>query len=354
MALEFFTGFDHYATADLLSGVTPRWNSYLSATIQSSVVRSGSSALNVGSSISYIHKMGLSNATTRILGFAFRHAGSLAETRCIAALSDGSPATAGNCQVGIRLQTTGAIGVYRGVSPGGASGTQLGSNSTNLLSANTWYYIELVVTHSNTVGTVDVYVNGTTSGWISLTGQDTMETANAYSNAFGFACSSNSVNQYFDDVYTVSGSGGTHTTRLGDVKCVAVNASTGDGAVAQFTPSTGTDNGAMVDEATPDGATTYNESTVVSNIDTYAFPAIGASGTIYGCQIHDWVAKTDAGTCDAQTVARISATNYFGTQTGVSTSYGYLSHLYETSPATASAWTASEIDGAEFGVKHTA
>jgi hypothetical protein len=269
-------------------------------------------------------------------------------------LSDGSPGTAGNCQVGLRLTTTGNIGVYRNCAIGASSGTQLGSDSANALTANTWYYIELVTTTDNSTGTVAVYVNGSVSGWINLTGQDTQQSANAYTNAFALGCSSNAVNQYFDDVYTVSGSGGTHTTRLGDVKCVAVNASTGDGAVAQFTPSTGTDNGAMVDETTPDGDTTYNASAAAGNIDTYAFPAIGVSGTIYGLNIHNWVLKTDAGTCDAQSVARISSTNYLGTQTGVSTSYGYLSELYEQSPATTAAWTEAEIDGAEFGVKHTA
>lgn len=355
MALDYFTGFDHYATADLTLGVTPRFTAIQNATIASGSARNGANGLSLSvGNTAWVKHTSLANAATRVLGFAFRATDTTAGTRVIAALSDGDPITAGNVQVGLQITTAGKLAVYRGRALGtGTGGVQLGSDSTNVLSSNTWYYIELVVTVHNSTGTVAVFVNGTTSGWINLTSQDTQETAAAQINAFGFnGITSGGVS--IDDVYCLSGSGGARTTRLGDVKAVAVVASSGDGALGQFTPSSGTDNGAMVDETTPNSDTDYNESTSVANIDTYAFAALGSVGVIYGLNLHNYVKKTDAGTCDGQGVARIGSTNYLQTQRAVATSYGYSTDLMEQSPATVADWTPAEVDGAEFGVKHAA
>lgn len=359
MALDFFTGFDHYATADLTLGVTSRFTSIQNATVASGSARNGSNGLSLSiGATAWVKKTGLSNAATRVLGFAFKATDILSDAfRAIASLADGDPETA--AQVSLVVTDTGAISVYRATP--GAGGRNLGSNSggtllgtsTNTLSSNTWYYIELVVTVNNTTGTVEVYVNGTKTGWIDLTSQDTQASSSAQANAFGFN-GRNSGGVSIDDVYCLSGSGGVRTSRLGDVKCVAVVASAGDGAVGQFTPSSGTDNGAMVDDAAPNSDTDYNASSSVGNIDTYAFASLGSVGTIYGLNLHNFVKKTDAGTCDAQGVVRISSTNHLQTQRAIGTSYGYSTDLLEQSPATVANFTAAEVDGAEFGVKHAA
>lgn len=358
MALEFFTGFDHYATADLTLGVTSRFTSVQNASIQTTTFRNGSRALNLSSgSASDAKKTGFGNNVTHVLGFGFQSEdvlGSQNPGLVFAAISDGDPES-GVVNIGLALDSSAKLEVYRGRLLGATTGgTKLGSSSTNALSSNTWYFIELVITVNNSTGTVEVFVNNTKSGWIDLSSQDTQSGSNAYSNAFGFGGLTAGENVFFDDVYFLSGSGGSRTTRLGDVKAVAVVASSGDGAVAEFTPLTGTDNGAMVDETTPNGNTDYNESTSVGNIDTYAFAALGSVGTIYGLNLHNYTQKTDAGTCDAQGVARISSTNYLQTQRGQSTSYGYNTDLLEQSPATAADFTPSEINGAEFGIKHAA
>lgn len=354
--LDFFTGFDHYATADLTTGVTPRFTSLFGFDVSTSAARTGSRGLrpSAGAS-SVIINTSLANAATRILGFAARFGSSTAADRVFAAFGDGDPGDASFVQIGLSLSTAGKLRVWRGRQLGAnAGGTQLGSDSTNTISSNTWYYFELVVTFHGSAGSVEVYVNGSKAGWIDLSAQDTTNTANAYANAFGFGGRSGSFDDDYDDVYVVSGSGGTHTTRLGDVRARSVVASAGDGAVAQFTPSSGSDNGAMVDDTVPNGDTDYNESSSVGDVDTYAFASLGATGQVFGLQVHNQVRKTDASTGEAQGVARIGGTNYLGTQVPLGTSYGYLTHLWEESPATLAAWTGSEADGAEFGLKHSA
>lgn len=354
MALEWFCGYDYMsAMSELTTGIAPQITADAFSAIDTGVVRTGRASVRLGNSTTYFHKSNMTDAATRIVGTALRVADPLAVGQePIIVLGDAGIASA-NAQVALVITTAGKLAVYRNRGQGSTGGTQLGSDSTNILSASTWYFVELVATIHNSTGVVEVYVNGSKSGWIDLTGQDTQHTANAVSNAVAL-CGRGSSAVYFDDTYILRTTGGVRTARLGDVKAVYKIASSGDGAVAQFTPSSGTDNGAMVDDVTPDDATTYNASATVGFIDTYAFAAIGTVGTIYGLHNHSRLAKSDAGTCDAQTVQRTSATNYFGTQLGTSTTWGYQSTLYEQSPATTADYTASEIDGSEFGTKHTA
>jgi len=53
-------------------------------------------------------------------------------------------------------------------------------------------------------------------------------------------------------------------------------------------------------------------------------------------------------------VSRIGGVNYDGTGTVVGSDWTFQRDIKRVSPATSTAWTVSEIDGAEFGVKVTA
>lgn len=202
----------------------------------------------------------------------------------------------------------------------------------------------MTVLVSDTVGTVTVSVNGSTTGWHSLTGQDTQNGGAAQISAFGLG-GMGGISQ-FDDVWMAA-------TNLGDCRVTPINASTGDGTLADFTPSSGTDNGAMVDETTPDGDTTYNSSTVAGNRDTYNFPASGITGTtVHGVKVMNYCKKQDAGTVSIKPVVRISGINYEGTEQFLPTTYSHVTQQYDVSPASLAAWTVAEIDGAEFGIRH--
>lgn len=348
MALEFFTGFDVHADAQLQLG---RFTQTQNVSVSTSTFRNGtrSMALTVGAT-AYAVLVNLSNAATRIMGFGFYATSVLGGGRMLAGFGEGAaPTTAGNAQVCIGLNASGQIAAYRGRALGLDSGGTLLGTSTNNLSASTWYFIELQVLHHASAGTVNVFVNNV--NWLTLSGINTIQTANAYSNSIGFN-GENSAGYHVDDIYVVTGSGGTHTTRLGDVRAVALNASTGDGTHADATPSSGTDNGAMVDEVTPDDDTTYNIFDA-ADIDTYNFPAAGVVGTVIGVQVLNYVRKTDTGAATARGKALIGGTLYNGTAFNPGTSYSYNSHIWEVSPATSVAWTISEIDGAEFGLERT-
>jgi hypothetical protein len=48
---------------------------------------------------------------------------------------------------------------------------------------------------------------------------------------------------------------------------------------------------------------------------------------------------------------RIGSTDYVGSTLGLSSSYQNLGQIYDNSPATATSWTVSEVNGLEAGYK---
>lgn len=345
MSLKFFTGFDHYANADLKTGVTPRFtDAFVGTGITSSNPRNGSQCLRLSSASDYVYLANLSNDVTNVLAGALRLE-AFDAGRVFMAISDGSPLTAGNVQVGLAVNGTGKIQLFTGRALGSASGgTQLGSDSTNALTLNTYWHIQLLVTVNGSTGIAQVWVNGDKTDWIDLSNVDTQSTANAYANAFGLGGVSGALS--FDDVYF-------DTQLNGDCKCTALSASTGNGTDTDSTPSTGTDRGAMVDDATPNGDTDYNAFASVNQKDTYNFAALTGTvnGTILGLNTHNFVKKTDAGACDARSKYLIGGVRYNGTTRSISQTYGYITDLTTVSPATSAAWTPTEIDAAEFGIE---
>lgn len=333
MAIRHVDGFDDYATADL-TGIYQSVGAF--TTIQSTTKRTGASALRTQSG--NLDALILTNPGTAtaggIMGFAYRVEALAAEELC--GFVDN-----GTIQVAVYTRADGKLEVRRGI-----NGTVL-ATSTNALLANTWYWIEFKATINDTTGVIELRVNGSSTGWIPSTGSlDTQVTANA--SFTQWAISTGSIG-YFDDLYFADGS----SDFKGDSKVVTVIASAGDGALAEWTPSSGTDNGAMVDEATPNGDTDYNLSSTLNQKDSYAFAALGVAGTIHALQVNNWVKKTDAGSRGIKGLARISATNYLGTELMLGTTYVQAKEVWETSPASAAAWTVSEIDGAEFGLQLT-
>jgi hypothetical protein len=346
MALEFIAGFEHALTANLGVGYFTL-NSSLS--ISTTQARTGTRALS--GSAGYVYKTGLSNEAFRVVGLGWRTTDVTLASRVIIALSDGVPSTAANVQVGMTVNIDGSVSAVRGraVQAPSGTGTVLGTSAPGVLISNTWHYIELSATIHSSAGTVDVHIDGINV--LSLTSQNTQSTANAYANAFGIGASGNSNVSYHDDVYCLGGTGGVRTTRIGPCRVTGIVASIGDGSVAQFTPLSASDNGAMVDDATPDDDSTYNSSGTIGFIDTYNFAAIGYTGTVHGLMVRN-DCRSDSGAAGIRNVTRIGSTNYFSSVFALSTSYVMYTNLRETSPATSTAWTIAEIDAAEFGVEH--
>lgn len=343
MAIRFVDGFDHYATADRFA----KWSTSDTTEIVASPTRHGAGAARMAGLgyLTFTNPAG-GNATV-ILGCGFR-VSALGNTGTCFYLGDGGTGSAA-CQVGVKLKPDLTFQVGRGGTGVGdvAAFTAVLGTTTNALLLNTWYWVELKVTIHASAGTVELRVNDAV--WLNLTGVNTQATANATANVFGLGGCAGFT--YFDDVYVGDGT----STFLGDAKVVTVIASPGNGALTDWTPSTGTDHGAMVDDLTPT-TTDANSAGTVGQRDSYNFAALGVTGTVQAVQLNNWCRKSDTGPRSAGGFTRIGSTNYDGTNTVALSDSSYIDvrELWPTSPATAVPWLVSEIDGAEFGVRVTA
>lgn len=223
------------------------------------------------------------------------------------------------------------------------------ATSTNTLSANTWYFIEvkMKITNATTAGDVEVYVDGVlfmTTGVI-----DTQNGGTATCNGvrFGHGSSSGHIARYGSWYLT------TGTTPLGDVKVSTLYAN-GNGAVQDFSASSGSDHSLLVDETSPNDDTDYVFSSTANHRELFTLSSLtDTPATIHAVRVNNYAKKTDPGLCKVKPAIRVSSANYEGTEVGVSDSYTHISGLWTTNPNTAAAWDAAGVNAIEAGILRT-
>jgi hypothetical protein len=156
----------------------------------------------------------------------------------------------------------------------------------------------------------------------------------------------------YDDLYLCDLSGSVNNDFLGPRQVEAVLPN-GDTASKDWTPSSGTDHYAMVDEAGPDNDTTYIEANVAGYKDLFDYGALSRiTSGINGIQINSDVRCTDSNQFNLLQVAKSGSTESDGTAVAVnSTSFKTKARILEQDPSTLAAWTASAVNAAQFGVK---
>lgn len=339
MTLLFVDGFDHYVTADINKKWTSSSNSIISTTVTR---RAGSSSLSSNSTGASAIKT-ISASSTLITGFGYYCTALAGSEHTIVAFQD-----TGTSQITLTARPDGTLAVKRGNS----AGTLLGSTTYNI-NAATWVFLELKVTFSQTVGTVEVRANGATI--LSLSGIDTCNTANTTANGLYVSTGLQSpATYYFDDCYVCDGLGSTNNNFLGDIR-VDTLFPTSDGNYTAFTPSTGSSHYVLVDETAPN-TTDYNSGANVGDRDSYGLSNLSAlsSQTVYGVQVNAALLKDDAGAKSASTFVRSNTTDGDGASTPLGTSLSYLQQVYELNPDGNVAWTETTVNAMEAGVRVTA
>jgi hypothetical protein len=256
--------------------------------------------------------------------------------------------TSSTIEVGVTVTSAGALRVYRS-----SNGTSLGESSTGLIEPNKWYYLELKCTHANSPsGSFEVHLDG--ANVVDDTGIDALNSAIPDTvRLTGRSTTSNTQNADFDDFYVLTTTGSPDDF-LGP-RHVYTIFPTGAGDSTQFTPNTG-NNWAAVDDNGHDTNTTYIESNVENNKDLYAFGDL--SGTVVGitaAAVYGIVTKTDVSAFDFIGVAKSNGDEADAAPDLVNPSsagtYEAAAGIFLTDPDTASAWTQSGINAAQFGLK---
>ncbi len=336
MALIFCDGFDHVDDGyELL-----KWDAYASASSVDYASTHGVGdtwGCRLGTSgLAYILKNLPASYSTLIVGCRFKFL-SLSSTNQVFTFGDN-----GTSQVEMLVFSDGSIHFYRGGS------TDIASSATGIISIETWYYIEFKIVFNNTTGSIVCKVDGVEK--INQTSIDTVASANESANQVYIYANGNYV--YPDDFYVCDTSGSLNNDFLGDVSIKTLYP-TSDGTYSQFTPSTGSDHYALVDDPQLVADTDHNESSTVGHKDSYGVTTYSESGDILAVQICAAVRNTDTGSMAVRTLCRSGTTpaDNEGNSFQLSQTMKGAMTIYEQEPTDTVAWTAAKVNAAEFGLK---
>ena len=157
-----------------------------------------------------------------------------------------------------------------------------------------------------------------------------------------------------DKCYLTDDSGTMNTGYLPDNVAIYTSfASPGNGTFTEMTPSTGSDHGAMVDDTSADGDTTYLSVSGAAKKNTFNhadFSSIG-SQHVYGLKQVANAMKMEPGYRRFRPLAYVQAREYFASvdyDLGVGY-FDWCQHVWETNPHTGQRWTVAQINSSEFG-----
>ena len=337
MGLIKADGFDAYTT------LSQRWNSSSAGVISTTTPRTGRACWQSNNGVlKHVFPTGDAHATF-VVGFAC--------WRDTIATGSGYLYLYGDNGVTHHITLTinglGGGDIRRGTS----AGTVLATFPTDTFPQAAWFYGELKVLLSDTVGTVQLRANGNPTPIVNLTAQDTKNAGTnlTFDSIALLSQGGGSPVWRFDDLYICNGAGSVNNDFLGDSE-VNTLLPIADGPSVAFTPSTGSDHYALVDEIPP-STSDYNTGATDGDRELYQFTGLTAtSGIIRAVATYPHVAKVGTDPKFIQDTVRIGATDYDAASVALGTGFVYVPRIREVSPATAAAWSVAEVNAARFGV----
>jgi len=277
---------------------------------------------------------------TVVVGFALKVDG-LSETTDLLRWYEGEAPY----HLGLQVCNSGAIRLNR-------AGTTLpGESVSNVIAPNAWYYVEVRVTIHDTNGSYEVRVNGVTVA--SGSGLDTRNGGTGLVDRVQFRSltSTTSYLVYYDDIYVLNAQGVMNNTFLGSQVVEAIYPATT--VQAGWTPSSGTNNAALVDENPANDDADYVSSNVVGNKDLYSVASLShITGNIKGVQVNVDARVTDAIPLNLRPLLKTGGVETpQGGQSVVNTGYKAFTMLQEQNPDTDQPWTAAEVNAVQAGIE---
>jgi len=323
---------------DTSSSLTPRWSIETvigdTPVISAANGRRSTSALAascVTSGVSQIRAQSYASSTHVVAGFAIR-AFEIAKGRCYFRFAKG---------------TTNLVSVDV-ASSGNISATIAGVTytSTKTLDANVSYHVQIGVVIGDS-GSLEVRVNGSSSGWISASAIDTKPGSDANVDVFrmrfeGGSFSGTKPVFYIDDFTLTYGN---ELKWLGDVRVDALDL-TANATPQDWTPDTG--NAWERLNATAGyitGATLGDES--LFELADYGAPTTA----IHGVVVNASARKTDAGSRSFNIEAKSDSTTSASIDIALGDAATEYRYTLLNDPNTAAAWTDGGIDALQVGAK---
>jgi hypothetical protein len=334
MALLFMDGFDHYTVNQRPD---KKWTGSSFITISSSYARfSGQGLFITSGGYAQLCDIGV-NKSTIYFGMAVKK------------ISGGNPAVSTSYPLLMFLDESGVnqvllcVNSAYGIVAYDGSPSLLGSSSDGVIPDQKWFYLEVKVTISATVGEVTARVNETQV--LNLTSQDT-KNGSDYIRQFRITAINMNLDTNFDDIYIDD------AQFHGDCRIRTFMPDSISGTNNDFTASAGNKD-ECVDEAQSNEDTDYITSDTVNNKQTFGITT-GALGTVIGIQLNNHCKLDEAGTRKITPLIRSNSTNYSGTETDqIPADYNFESEIFEDDPDDSNPWTQTKLEAAEFGLEIT-
>ncbi len=264
-------------------------------------------------------------------------------------------AAAGGILAFIRVVSDGSVEWWTG--PNTTLGTLIGATAAGLVSVSNYQHIGYEWKFDATVGYLRIWVNRTRADDPDFD-SGLIDTTNFFTTGQWHQLAWNPKG-YIDDVYWGDGAGAAPWNAfLGDERVEfqvpLTDADGGGGSFQEWTPSTGTDHGALVDEIPPDNFSTYVASATIGQRETFKFPPIAAlEGTVDGHQYMPHMVKDNPGGRQVATLLDVSGTTANGSSYGVAQTTGkyYLQVFQANTPGGDIPWTVATTNIAQGGVE---
>ena len=334
MTLLFMDGFDHYSDTQKFEKSV---ESEFISTFGNAYGRFGTPGFRLTSSNYYVVINSRVNKSTLYTGIAIKKTiGGNPEYTVgypfITFLDD-----SGEIQVRLHVSSTYEILAYNG------AGTLLGTSAEDVFPNLKWFYFECKVTISDTVGVVEVRING--NQVLNLTSKDT-KFGSDYIRKIVLRCLNSNLDCYYDDLYFDD------SQFHGDVR-VRTFMPDADGNSVDFTRSGGSNDYECVDETLLNEDTDYIYSSTLNHKSIFGITT-GSVGTVKGIQLNNTVRDDAAGSRKITPIIRSNSTDYSGTETEqIAANYKVFYEIWETDPDDSNPWTQTKLEAAEFGLEIT-
>lgn len=245
----------------------------------------------------------------------------------------------------MRVVGSGAVEMWKG--PNTVLGNLMCSTATGVMNIDLYTHIGLEWKFDGSSGYMKIYINGLLAADSGLTNTLNIWSAGQWGTLGFFPLG------YVDDLYWGDTTGASPQNGFfGDCHVEGQVVDTA-GTYQQFTPSTGSDHVALVDEIPPDDGATYVSSSTVAQKETFTFPdIIPLTGSVYGIQLMPNMVKTAFQTRTVRNIVRFSATDANGaTQALAATNYKYYPEVFQINPVSSVAWTVTTTNVMEGGVE---
>lgn len=253
--------------------------------------------------------------------------------------------------VSLCVSPTGIIQIRRN----GLEGTIIASSSGPVLVANAWQHIEMKTLISDTVGTVEVRVEGIVV--INATGLDT--SGSGLTTAGIFAATDNRQNTsagiawWIKDLAIWDSTGSFNNDFLGSITVYELL--TSSDVAFPWSASTGTTGFNLIDETPPNDDTDYiyasDPPPAASKFGLTNLPADVTS--VKGLYAVVRSKKTDGGDGFLQVGMISGVSTGLGTDRPITTAYTYWTDVFEVDPATSTSWTPIAVDAAQLQLNRT-